>query len=249
MNAKDICQFHKFGHCKFRIYCQKVHLENVCDKDGCDASCNMRHPVLCRYFALFGKCKFNPCSYRHKFINNQRIRQLEERIECEELKVKKLELIVEEKTKLLKELEIRVNAMECKTTFVTGELDKLVLFSKSKSAVTDLSIASTSSSYMPPNQDVGSFNHSFSPQCIASQQVSSIPQLDGGTCGEAENCFNGDKLCNFCDEDFTNIEDYTTHMNKHGFMCNNCLDYYTDDKPWFSHTNLTFIRDGALLKT
>ena len=123
--------------------------------------------------------------------------------------MKKLELIVEEKTKLLKELEIRVNAMECKTTFVTDELDKLVLFSKSKSAVTDLSIASTSSSNvpfnMPPNQDVGSFNHSFSPQCIASQQVSSIPQLDGGTCGEAENCFNGDKLCNFCDEDFTNI--------------------------------------------
>ena len=30
-----------------------------------------------------------------------------------ELKVKKLENIVEEKTKLLKELEIRVNAMEC----------------------------------------------------------------------------------------------------------------------------------------
>ena len=122
----DTCRFNKFGHCKFKATCRKVHLENVCQIDACDGtSCNMRHPVLCRYFSLFGRCKFSPCSYRHEVLENKKIRDLEAKVEREEINLKKLELSIETKTKLLKDLEIKVVNIESKTSLICEEISNL----------------------------------------------------------------------------------------------------------------------------
>ena len=48
-----ICQFHQYGHCKFSFPCQ----DNTCPK---------RHPTMCKFFAMYRRCKFaERCSFLH----------------------------------------------------------------------------------------------------------------------------------------------------------------------------------------
>ena len=56
------------------------------------------------------------------------------------------------------------------------------------------------------------------------------------------------KYCEFCDEDFMNLVDFSVHMKLYNFMCNNCLDYYAE-KPWFNLDDFTFTRNGAVPRT
>ena len=81
--------------------------------------------------------------------------------------------------------------------------------------------------------------------CIELEQTSPIPQVDGCVKSIPDDESFRDKICKFCDEDFNNPKDYSAHMKLHGFMCNNCLDYFSD-KPWFSHDDLTFVKYGAI---
>ena len=56
-----------------------------------------------------------------------------------------------------------------------------------------------------------------------------------------------EKYCEFCDEEFTLIEDFRKHMNNHGYICSNCLDFFSD-MSWFPtiEAELTFIKGGAV---
>ena len=61
-----VCTYFKFGHCKFRQYCRNRHVETVCEQLNCDLDvCENRHPIRCKYYENFGRCKFSPCSFLH----------------------------------------------------------------------------------------------------------------------------------------------------------------------------------------
>ena len=61
------CSYHKYGHCKQGVDCDKYHSKKVCKDSNCDVkSCNDRHPRPCTFYSL-GVCKFSKdCSFSHK---------------------------------------------------------------------------------------------------------------------------------------------------------------------------------------
>ena len=78
MAAQISCRFNKFGYCKHRDYCRKLHVNELCDESACDISnCRLRHPYTCKFYKEYGRCKFDPCAYKH--IDN---------ISVEDLKIK-----------------------------------------------------------------------------------------------------------------------------------------------------------------
>ena len=71
-------------------------------------------------------------------------------------------------------------------------------------------------------------------------QVDGMEDLD-------ESCDIKDKSnCPFCDEDFLKKEDISNHMKIHGFMCNNCCDYF-HEKDGFSIHDYGWINSGIVL--
>ena len=62
-----ICPFNQYGHCKYGSECDKIHTTVTCDNFPChDRECSKRHPQLCKYFSVYGRCMFtNRCSFLH----------------------------------------------------------------------------------------------------------------------------------------------------------------------------------------
>ena len=62
-----ICPFNQYGHCKYGSECGKIHTTVTCDNFPCqDRECSKRHPQLCKYFSVYGRCMFaNKCSFLH----------------------------------------------------------------------------------------------------------------------------------------------------------------------------------------
>ena len=74
----DICQFNKFGHCKFQGTCRKKHIMNICEKEECKVhNCLERHPRECSYYRDLKRCKFGSyCSYKHKNSKDDEIEEI-----------------------------------------------------------------------------------------------------------------------------------------------------------------------------
>ena len=89
-----VCLSYKFGFCKFKHNCDKVHFSESCEIPNCTGfNCNKRHPRECIFFRRFGRCKFGTfCSYAH--LKSKEVK-LEE--EIEDLKVEMLFLKTEMK--------------------------------------------------------------------------------------------------------------------------------------------------------
>ena len=67
MAAENVCQYYKFGHCKFQTNCPKKHIHELCQEKNCEIrKCSLRHPKLCRFYLQYGRCKFDPCSFKHE---------------------------------------------------------------------------------------------------------------------------------------------------------------------------------------
>ena len=55
----NVCQHHKYGFCKFLDKCKYKHVKENCNDKSCEINdCVKRHPMLCRYFKEFARCKF-----------------------------------------------------------------------------------------------------------------------------------------------------------------------------------------------
>ena len=140
-----ICQFFKYGHCKFQDLCHKKHVKTVCEKNDCDIrTCNDRHPRKCSYYLRYGRCKFLNCSYKHENIFQSKLTEVEtciaakdediakqsERIETLEKKVlemsEKLLKTVEENAKdEFKVLNNKFEALENENFVMKEALEKL----------------------------------------------------------------------------------------------------------------------------
>ena len=68
MEGKD-CKHHKFGFCKYKNECNKIHFSEECkNMANCKnvKSCEKRHPKICKKFTT-GECIFlNDCAYKHQ---------------------------------------------------------------------------------------------------------------------------------------------------------------------------------------
>ena len=67
----QICSYHKYGHCRLGVECDKYHSKKVCKDISCDVkSCSDRHPRPCTFFSL-GVCKYSiDCSFSHKKVED-----------------------------------------------------------------------------------------------------------------------------------------------------------------------------------
>ena len=135
-----VCQYNKFGHCKFQRLCRNHHIDVICNDSNCDViNCNNRHPMKCKYYQNFQRCKFSQCSYKHeewKKVTNgadEAMKILENSIEkkvseIEEIKDTLLKLVatVEDIQKVSNENEAKIKSMNDKrsTTIHTNQIDE-----------------------------------------------------------------------------------------------------------------------------
>ena len=98
---EGVCQYNKYGFCKYQNQCSKIHYKENCDNTCRDVKeCPKRHPRPCKIYALNNICRFGgKCSYQH-------VHQPESEESAESSrKIQDLENSVKEMTKLIKHLE------------------------------------------------------------------------------------------------------------------------------------------------
>ena len=99
----EICNYDKFGYCKFKKECIREHLKEECE-DLADCkhikTCNKRHPKRCKNYVSKNACRFeSDCAYSHK--------KSKESIEKDMLKEK-----VDTLEKTVSEMEIKLKNFE-----------------------------------------------------------------------------------------------------------------------------------------
>ena len=75
----QVCSHFKFGFCKFKSKCKRVHLKETCSEQKyCTnlKTCNKRHPRKCKHFAHEKACRFNQdCDYSCSLENKVSCRE------------------------------------------------------------------------------------------------------------------------------------------------------------------------------
>ena len=68
MGDKGLCKHNQMGYCKFRDKCNKIHENDICEKQACNPSkCRKRHPKLCKHFSQRLVCRYGKdCGYKHQ---------------------------------------------------------------------------------------------------------------------------------------------------------------------------------------
>ena len=84
---ETVCLSSKYGYCKFRNNCDKIHYKEICEIKECSGyKCYNRHPRECFFFRKYGRCKFGSfCAYKHSASKQSTME--------EEMKVLKVEMI------------------------------------------------------------------------------------------------------------------------------------------------------------
>ena len=110
----SLCNFFKFGHCKFGDKCHKRHIKEKCVGNCENEACQLRHPRECKFYSQFKRCKFGEyCSYLHiEETHMGKSKDLSEEIELLKSKIDSLESLIREKdskinniTNILEELK------------------------------------------------------------------------------------------------------------------------------------------------
>ena len=93
------CKHNKFGFCKFREECRNRHSKEICGILQCSGQdCEMRHPRPCRFYSLYGSCKFgDDCEYLHKATESDAAVELENRIVAAEERIRALDNLLKAK--------------------------------------------------------------------------------------------------------------------------------------------------------
>ena len=110
---KEVCKFYKFGFCKFREFCKRRHLEQICESQAeCKnkEQCPKRHPKSCKRFNSGNGCKHGEeCAYNHKAnVKVKEVTELKDKIDNLEKTVAKISKEIEKFEQLEKTLKAMV---------------------------------------------------------------------------------------------------------------------------------------------
>ena len=107
MAQQNVCEFFKFGFCKFKSMCRKQHISEKFSKNECDTkSCSLRHPRICRYYRDIGFCKFGEwCLFKHEGVSKglKEVKEISERMKNVEKQIVEKSLLIEALDKTVKE--------------------------------------------------------------------------------------------------------------------------------------------------
>ena len=82
-----------------------------------------RHPKVCSFYRDFGRCKFNPCAYRHvNYLDNDRLQQLEKAIEERDIIINEMKTLITFNTEKINTLEHKM--LEIKNSTVQSVIHK-----------------------------------------------------------------------------------------------------------------------------
>ena len=127
MAAPTICLFNKFGYCKFRERCRKHHNKEICIKNACEIlSCSQRHPMICKFFRKYGRCKFSPCAFKHEIeLPGNDYEKMNKEVKDLGEKVLALENDIQNKNKEIEDLTNKISGIENKLTekYIDEKLD------------------------------------------------------------------------------------------------------------------------------
>ena len=119
MAVETICNFFKYGYCKFKMSCKNKHVTLVCDDEKCNPQkCEKRHPRLCKYMSNYGSCKLGSiCAYSHNRKNeNNRL----------EKKIDELIAMVNKKNDTIVKCENKIEDLMQKNKEKDAIIDKLI---------------------------------------------------------------------------------------------------------------------------
>ena len=86
----NMCRYNKYGFCKYGDKCHFRHENVVCVVKKCTVlDCDKRHPVTCKYYRNFKRCKYLYCAYKHEKESD--VNENDERIEMIEVTLKNVE--------------------------------------------------------------------------------------------------------------------------------------------------------------
>ena len=106
MATQSLCNYNKFGFCKFREVCRKQHVKELCEELSCDGkTCIQRHPKECKFFRNRGYCKFGEwCHFLHVVRKNPEIEKIKEENKAILEKLNALEKLLLEKDKEMEQI-------------------------------------------------------------------------------------------------------------------------------------------------
>ena len=67
MATQNVCTWNKYGYCRYRDVCRKLHVNELCVNIAREhLNCKLRHPTTCKYCRKYQRCKFDPCAFKHE---------------------------------------------------------------------------------------------------------------------------------------------------------------------------------------
>ena len=104
MAQQNVCEYFKFGYCKFLDTCRLMHIKEKCENQSCEIkSCNLRHPRTCKFYRDYRRCKYSEwCSYEHVENENENLVE----------RINNLEKVNAEKDILIKALADKIKTIE-----------------------------------------------------------------------------------------------------------------------------------------
>lgn len=124
MTLEKICNYNKYGKCKFGRNCNYKHEDKKCKKSACDVkTCILRHPDYCRYVVRNMVCKFGEfCAFEHDVPQHvilggyqphedYNLKELHQKIEILNKLVRGKNEMIQELSEKVKEMETRKDAL------------------------------------------------------------------------------------------------------------------------------------------
>ena len=85
------------------------YVDELCGDYSCDTSvCIKRHPKQCKFYKYYNRCKFNPCKYSHTSKENEKMKEIDEKV-CEIEDLLKNKIDIGNKIKIYDE---KINSLE-----------------------------------------------------------------------------------------------------------------------------------------
>ena len=222
MAQQNVCGFNKFGYCKYKEACWKIHNDKICEKPTCEIrKCNSRHPKNCKFLRGYGYCKYGEwCKFKHKVIEKKDDEEMKNKVHnLEKLVVKKedIEKILSEKIEDLKDIIAKefVERIKNVEKLIKEKDDIIKALEKRINKMSKINEKNTTEK---------SFQCSECDFKTDSKPGLKIHQKRKHTCLLNENY---PTTCEFCNTEINNIKEMKNHMLLHSykkvsFQCQDC---------------------------